>query len=418
METKVDPFENMVKIVENAASKLGYDKSVINMLTHPQRAIEVSIPVRMDSGEIEVFTGYRVQYNNARGPYKGGIRFHPAVNLNEVKALAGWMTWKCAVVGIPYGGGKGGVIVNPKELSERELEELSRGYIRALAPFIGPEKDIPAPDVNTNPEVMAWMMDEFSKIKGYNVPGVITGKPLEVFGSKGRIIATSLGGKYVLEKAVEMFGLKKGTLKVAIQGIGNVGGGIFKLFSEDPMFRVVAISDSRSGIYDENGLDERVEEILNHKKEKGCLKGISNVKEISNEELLELDVDILIPAAIENQITKKNADRIKANIILELANGPTTPEADKILEKNDVIVIPDILANAGGVTVSYLEWVQNLQNYYWELEEINSKLRKIMIDSLVEVNRIREQHGVSMRIGAYMLAITRVVKAMKARGWV
>ena len=401
-----------------AAKIMELDEASHTMLREPMRTLVVSIPIKMDNGKTKVFTGFRVQYNDARGPYKGGVRYHQNVSLKEVKALAGWMTWKCAIVNIPFGGGKGAVIVNPSELSERELEELSRGYIRAIAPFIGPEVDIPAPDVNTNPKIMAWMMDEFSKIKGYNVPGVVTGKPLEVFGSRGRNIATSLGGKYILDKVVSMFGLKKGVLKVAIQGIGNVGGGIFRLLAEDKTYRVVAISDSKGGIYSENGLDDRVEEVLSHKKRTGSLKKIKHVKEITNEELLELDVDILIPAAIENQITHKNADEIKAKLVLELANGPTTPEADKILHEKGVLVIPDVLANAGGVTVSYFEWVQNLQHFYWREDEIYSKLREVMINALTDVNREREKYNVDMRTAAYVLAIKRVVAAMRARGWV
>ncbi len=413
-----NPFENMKIQVRKTAELLKLEESIVEVLTHPQRSIEVSIPVRMDNGEVKVFTGYRVQYNNARGPYKGGIRFHPDVTLDEVKALAGWMTWKCAVVDIPYGGGKGGVVVNPKELSERELEELSRGYIRAIAPFIGPEKDIPAPDVNTNPKIMAWMMDEFSKIKGYNVPGVITGKPLEVFGSQGRITATSLGGKFVLDKILELYGIRDKPLKVAIQGAGNVGGWFARFLAEDEKYKIVAISDSKGGIYREDGLDDDINEIFEHKKKTGSVVGFEKTETITNEELLELDVDILVPAALENQITKDNADRIKAKVILELANGPITPEADEILDEKGVIVVPDILANAGGVTVSYLEWVQNLQNYYWSLEDVNQKLKKIMTTSTESVFSMKQKYGTNLREAAYIVAIDRVVKTMKSRGMI
>jgi glutamate dehydrogenase/leucine dehydrogenase len=404
----------MINQMKKPMEILGLDESMKELITNPQRIIEVSIPVRMDSGKLKVFTGYRVQYNNARGPYKGGIRFHPDVNIDEVKALAGWMTWKCSVVNIPFGGSKGGVIVDPKRLSLRELEELSRSYIRMIAPFIGPNKDIPAPDVGTDSQIMAWMMDEFSKIKGYNVPAVITGKPLEAFGSKGREIATSLGGKYILDEATRVFDLKK-PLTVAVQGFGNVGKGIVKLLTEDKNYRVVAVSDSKGGILKKNGIDS-YEELLAHKEKTNSVVNFKNSENITNEELLELDVDILIPAAIENQITNKNADRIKASLILELANGPTTPEADKKLNQRDVIVVPDILANAGGVTVSYLEWIQNLQNYYFELEEIENRLKSIMTRAFNEVKTIKEKHEVDMRTAAYIVAIKRVVEAMRSRG--
>lgn len=412
---KINPFDNMLRELKRAAEILKLDENTLEVLSHPQRILNVFIPVKMDSGKIKVFEGYRVQYNNARGPYKGGIRYHPNVNLDEVKALAAWMTWKCSVVGIPYGGSKGGVIVNPKELSDEELERLSRGYIRAIAEFIGPERDIPAPDVYTNPQTMAWMFDEYSKIKGYNVPGVITGKPLEVFGSKVREMATSLGGKYVLDEFLELTKNEKKPLTVAIQGMGNVGGWIFRLLAQDEKYKIVAVSDSKGGIYSEEGLNEKVEEIFEHKKKTSSVINFPGTKKISNEELLELNVDILIPAALEDQITKDNANKIRAKIILEMANGPTTPEADEILDKKKITVIPDILANAGGVTVSYFEWVQNLQNYYWEKDEVKEKLKKVMVQALRDVIEKQKQHKINLRTAAYVLAVERVAKSMKTR---
>ena len=420
-----NPFTNATKQLENAAELLNLNKNVLEILKNPKRVLEVSIPVEMDSGEIKVFKGYRSQYNDALGPFKGGIRFHPKVNLSEVKALSAWMTWKCAVVGLPLGGGKGGVVVNPKELSDKEIEKLSRGYIQALKDFIGPEKDIPAPDVYTNPQIMAWMMDEFSKIKGYNVPGVVTGKPLEVGGARGRSFSTAQGGIYVLEKAVKKLKLDSKKTTVAIQGFGNAGSFMAKILNALG-YNIVAVSDSQGGIEaSQKSVKSKVESqklgcldiknIVKFKKETGSVVGFPGAKTITNEQLLKLDVDVLVPAALENVITEKNAGQIKAKLIVELANGPVTPEADTKLEKKGTIVIPDILANAGGVIVSYFEWVQNLQNYYWSERENISKLKTIIEKSFDEVWEKRGCLNISMRLAAYVLAVEKVAKAEEVR---
>ena len=413
----INPFTNATKQLENAAGFLNLDKNVLEVLKHPKRVLEVSIPVKMDSGEMKVFKGYRSQYNDALGPFKGGIRFHPKVNLSEVKALSAWMTWKCAVVGLPLGGGKGGVVVDPKKLSNKEIEKLSRGYIQALKDFIGPEKDIPAPDVYTNPQIMAWMMDEFSKIKGYNVPGVITGKPVEIGGAKGRKFSTSQGGVYVIEKAVKKLKLKSEKITVAIQGFGNVGAFAAKILYALG-YNIVAVSDSRGGVvmnqgFKNNSLD--IKKVIKFKKETRSVVGFPGTKTITNEQLLKLDVDVLIPAALENVITEKNAGQIKAKLIVELANGPITPEADLKLEKKGIIVVPDILANAGGVIVSYFEWVQNLQNYYWTERENISKLKTIIEKSFDEVWAKRECLNISMRLASYVVAVERVARVEKMR---
>ena len=412
-----NPFTNATKQLENAAELLNLNKNVLEILKNPKRVLEVSIPVEMDSGEIKVFKGYRSQYNDALGPFKGGIRFHPKVNLSEVKALSAWMTWKCAVVGLPLGGGKGGVIADPKKMSAKEIEKLSRGYVQALKDFIGPEKDIPAPDVYTTPQIMAWMMDEFSKIKGYNVPGVVTGKPLEVGGAKGRSFSTAQGGIYVLEKAVKKLKMNPEKTTVAIQGFGNAGSFMAKILSALG-YNIVAVSDSRGGIvssfkFQVSSLD--IKNIIKFKKETGSVVGFPGVKTITNEQLLKLDVDILVPAALENVITEKNAGQIKAKLIIELANGPVTPEADIKLEKKGIIVIPDILANAGGVIVSYFEWAQNLQNYYWSERENIGKLKIIIEKSFDEVWAKKECLNVSMRLAAYVLAVEKVAKAEELR---
>ena len=408
-------YDMALKRLEECGEILGLQKSVIEYLKKPQRIVEVSIPVEMEDGSLRIFEGFRVQHNNARGPYKGGIRFHPSVGLEEVKALAMWMTWKCAVIDIPYGGAKGGVKVDPKRLSEKELERLSRGYIRAIAPFIGPNLDIPAPDVNTNPKIMGWMLDEYCNVKGEILPSVITGKPLTLFGSEVRGIATSLGGKYVLDEIVTLLGMKP-PLTIAIQGFGNVGGGIFKLLLQDERYKVVAISDSKGGIFSESGIND--ERIFEHKKTTGSVVGFEKTEKITNEDLLSLDADILIPAALENQIREDNAEDVKAKVILELANGPTTPKADEILRNKGIIVVPDILANAGGVTVSYFEWVQNREGFFWEKREIEEKLRQKMTKALKEVWEISKKMGLDLRTSAYVLAVRRVVDAMRARGWI
>ncbi|MDI6917429.1 MAG: Glu/Leu/Phe/Val dehydrogenase [Thermoplasmatales archaeon] len=416
MVEEINPFENAQKQLDIAAGKMKLEPSVHAMLREPMRILEVSFPVRMDNGETKIFKGFRVQYNDACGPTKGGIRFHPDETIDTVKALAAWMTWKCAVVDIPYGGGKGGVICNTKEMSEGELERLSRGYIRAINYFIGPEKDIPAPDVYTTPQIMAWMMDEYSKLKGYNVPGMITGKPIPLGGSLGRGDATARGGMYALKEAAKYLGIDLKKATVAIQGYGNAGQFAARLVTEMFGSKVVAVSDSKGGIYSEKGLDWKA--VLEHKKKTESVTGLKGTKEITNEEILELNVDVLIPAALENVITEKNVARIKAKIILELANGPTTPEADKILHKNKIFVIPDFLANAGGVTVSYFEWVQNTYGYYWEEQEVHENLEKKMVKAFKDVLEMAEKYKVDNRTAAYMVSVNRVAEAMKLRGWV
>lgn len=414
---KNDAFKNALKQLENVSKVIDIDESILEILKHPKRIMTVNIPVKMDSGKIEIFKGYRSQYNDALGPFKGGIRFHPNVNLSEVKALSAWMTWKCSVVGIPYGGGKGGVIVDVGKLSQGELERLSRGYVQALRDFIGPEKDIPAPDVNTDPRIMAWMMDEFSRLRGYNVPGVVTGKPIEVGGTRGRKFSTSQGGVYVFEKIAEKLELDSEQIKIAIQGFGNVG-----YFAADILcalgYNVVAVSDSKGGIVLEDGEEKTLnaKEVLKYKEATGSVIDYPGTRNITNEELLELDVDVLMPAALENVITEKNADRIKAKLIVELANGPVTPEADRILEKKGVTVVPDILANAGGVIVSYFEWVQNLQNFYWSENENISRLKAIIEDAFDEVwSKKCCTSDCSLRLAAYAIAVERVAKAEKLR---
>ncbi|MBU2565302.1 MAG: Glu/Leu/Phe/Val dehydrogenase [Candidatus Thermoplasmatota archaeon] len=416
MIKETNPFENAQKQLDIAGEKMKLEPSVHAMLREPMRVLEVSFPVRMDNGETKIFKGFRVQYNDARGPTKGGIRFHPDETIDTVKALAAWMTWKCAVVDIPYGGGKGGVICNTKEMSEGELERLSRGYIRAINYFIGPERDIPAPDVYTTPQIMAWMMDEYSKLKGYNVPGMITGKPIPLGGSLGRGDATARGGMYALKEAAKYLGIDLKKATVAIQGYGNAGQFAAQLVTEMFGSKVVAVSDSKGGIYSEKGLEWKA--VLEHKKKTESVTGLKGTRGITNEELLELNVDVLIPAALENVITEKNVARIKAKIILELANGPTTPEADKILHKNKIFVIPDFLANAGGVTVSYFEWVQNTYGYYWEEQEVHDKLEKKMVKAFKDVLEMAEKYKVDNRTAAYMVSVNRVAEAMKLRGWV
>ena len=400
-------------MLDKVAGKLSLSQSEIDILTIPKRSFTFSYPVIMDDGATKIFTGYRIQFNNARGPTKGGIRFHPKVDLEEIKTLAFLMTLKCAVVGLPFGGAKGGVVVDPKKLSQGELERVSRGYIDELYRFIGPNTDIPAPDVNTNSQIMAWMLDEYEKIAGVHAPGVITGKPLELGGSLVRNISTSLGGVFVLREATRELKLKPSSTKVAVQGFGNAGMNIARILHEDG-FKIIAISDSKSGLLDEKGMD--IKKAIEYKDKSGSLKGFKGAKEISNEDLLELGCDVLIPAALEDQITKNNANAIKAKIILEVANSPITAEADKILEKKGIIVIPDILANAGGVAVSYLEWAQNSMNYYWTREEITKKLEETMVKSTIEVKNASKEFKCSMRDAAYILSVKKVLAAEKLRG--
>ena len=415
MSENLDPFEIALKQLNKAAEVMQLDKQALELLSRPMNIFQFSIPVKMDDGKTKVFQGFRVRYNNARGPAKGGIRFHPDETLSTVKALSAWMTWKTAITNLPLGGGKGGVICDPKKMSQAELERLSRGYVRAAYDFIGPEIDVPAPDVYTTPQIMAWMMDEYEKIARHSAPGVITGKPLENGGSLGRGDATARGGMYVLEEAAKSIALDLSKVKVAIQGFGNAGQYAMKLVAEMFKSKVVAISDTKGGIYLESGLD--YDKVMEHKKKTGSVANFPGSKNISNEELLELPVEVLIPAAIENQIRADNASKIKAKIILELANGPTTPEADEILFKNKVMVLPDFLANSGGVTVSYFEWVQNQGGYYWTEQEVYDRLRLKMNQATHDVLFTAKSNNVDNRTAAYMVSVKRVADAMKLRGW-
>lgn len=412
---ELNPFKIAQAQLDEAAKHLKLDKGTHEMLRWPMRELHVTIPIKMDDGSTRVFKGFRVQYNDARGPTKGGIRWHPDETIDTVRALAAWMTWKTAVVDIPYGGSKGGIVCNPKEMSEGEKERLARGYIRAIGKFISPKIDIPAPDVYTTPQIMLWMMDEFSNITGYNTPGIITGKPVIAGGSLGRGDATARGGMYTLREAAKIRGIDLSKATVAIQGYGNAGQFAHQLIEELFGSKVVAISDSRGGIYNENGLDFK--DSLKVKVDTGTVTNIKGDK-ISNEELLELKVDILVPAALENVLTEDNAGNVKTEILVELANGPTTPEADLILQEKGVYVIPDFLANAGGVTVSYFEWVQNETGYYWPIERVHKELDEHMTDAFNAVHKMREEKGVHNRLAAYLVAVKRVVDVMKLRGWV
>ncbi len=411
---ELNPFKIAQAQLDTAAKVMKLPTAMHQYLREPQRFLQVSIPVRMDDGTTRTFQGFRCQYNDARGPTKGGIRYHPEETADTVRALAAWMTWKCAVADIPYGGGKGGVICDPKKLSTRELELLSRGWVRAVHQIVGTYKDVPAPDVYTTPQVMAWMMDEMSTIHGANEPGFITGKPLALGGSAGRGDATAKGGMYHLREAAKAKGLNLKGATVAIQGYGNAGDFAHKLVTEMFGAKVVAVSDSRGGIYNARGLP--YDKVHEYKAKKGKLKNFPGAKAVTNEELLELKVDVLIPASIENQITGKNAANIKAKIVLELANGPTTPEADVILHNNGVLDIPDFLANSGGVTVSYFEWVQNLYGYYWTAAEVYSKLDAKMTSAFHAVHAASKQHEIDMRTAAYVVAVGRVAEAVKLRG--
>lgn len=404
-------FDNALEQFRSNAQRVNLSSDDMELLSKPRRTVIVSIPVRMDDGTLKVFEGYRVQFNNYRGPYKGGIRFHPEADLDEVKTLAFLMMWKCTVVDVPFGGAKGGVICDPKKMSQGELEKLSRGYILMLHKLIGPQNDVPAPDVYTNPQVMGWMMDEYSRIKGENIFGMITGKPLSIGGSQVRDIATALGGVFVLEEAINKLGIKNPT--IAVQGFGNAGSEVAKLLHKKG-FKIAAVSDSKSGIYSQNGLD--VNAVIAHKQKTGSLHGFSGAEEITNEKLLELNVDILVPAALAHAITEKNANNVKAKIVLELANGPTTTEADEILFRKGTIVIPDILANSGGVCVSYFEWVQNNAGFYWSSEEVTEKLKAKMTTAFNGAYNASQKSKVNMRDGAYIYAIGKMKEVMKARG--
>ena len=409
----INPWEVAQRQFDLAAERLNLDPGMRLVLREPRREFSVHFPVHMDDGSVQVFTGFRVQHNLGRGPAKGGIRYHQNVSRDEVKALAMWMTWKCAVVGIPYGGGKGGVIVDPKKLSQKELEGLTRRYFTEIEVLIGPEKDIPAPDVNTNAQVMAWMMDTYSMHVGYTVPGVVTGKPISLGGSEGRNEATARGCIYTVVEAARHLGMDLTRSTVAVQGFGNAGSIAAKLVADEGS-TVVAVSDSTGGIHDPKGLD--VAKVIAWKQEHGTVQGFPGATDITNAEVLEVECDILIPAALENQITSRNADRIKAKLVAEAANGPTTPDADLILHRNGVFMIPDILCNAGGVTVSYFEWVQDLNRDHWSEKVVNEKLREIMVRAFGETLDMAKREEVDMRTAAYLLAVKRVADAMEMRG--
>ena len=415
-------FEDAIQRRDRAFQFADIDEEAVVRLKHPKQILSVSVPVRMDDGSLRVFQGYRVRHDDTRGPTKGGIRYHPDVDLSEVKALAFWMTFKCAVVGIPYGGGKGGVIVNPKELSRMELERLTRGYVQQVADFIGPETDVPAPDVYTNAMIMGWMMDEYSKIHRQRTPAVITGKPIPLGGSLGRDDATGRGAYYCIKELERKRGWKPDEIRVAVQGFGNAGQHVAQLLHADG-YRIVAVSDSRGGIFKADGFD--VPSLMHIKNKSRQLKAVYcegsvcaavDCDTLTNAQLLELDVDVLIPAALENQITSENADRIQAPVIVEVANGPITGDADSVLNDKGMLVVPDILANAGGVTVSYFEWVQNKAGYYWELEKVQTRLHEIMSREFSAVYDLMELKHTDMRTAAYALALNRIGQAIASQG--
>ena len=409
----INPWRVAQQQFDLAAEQLNLSPGLRKVLREPKRELTVHFPVKMDDGSVEVFTGYRVQHNLSRGPAKGGIRYHQDVSLDEVRALAMWMTWKCAVVGIPFGGGKGGVIVDPKKLSAREVEGLTRRYATEISILIGPDKDIPAPDVNTNSQTMAWIMDTYSMHMGYTAPAVVTGKPIALGGSEGRNEATAQGAVYTLMDAARHLGMEIPKCRVAVQGFGNAGSIAAQLMSAQGA-RIVAVSDSTGGIYRPEGLD--INSVIAWKQEHHSVCGLPGTKDISNADLLEVDCDILIPAALENQITARNAGRIQARLIGEAANGPTTPEADEILYKAGKFVIPDILCNAGGVTVSYFEWVQDLERDFWDIQHVNEKLRAVMVKAFASTLDMSLKQQVNMRTAAYMLAVQRVADATSVRG--
>jgi glutamate dehydrogenase (NAD(P)+) len=413
---KANPFTNAQEQLDQCAKILNLDPGIQAALRVPSRELHVSLPIRMDDGSVKVFQGFRVQYNDAKGPCKGGIRFHPDETIDTVRALAAWMTWKCSLLDLPLGGGKGGIICNPKEMSQGELERLCRAYIDQIGRIIGPDKDVPAPDVYTTPQMMAWMMDEYSKITGSkNQFGVITGKPLAVGGSKGRGDATARGGLYTVREAAKELGIDLSKATVAIQGYGNAGSFAASLAKSLFGAKVVAVGDSKGCIMNRAGLDP--EAVARHKAKTSSVANFPGAEVISDKDLLELDVDILFPSALENVITEENAPRIRAKIVAELANGPTTPEADKILHKNGVHVIPDFLCNAGGVTVSYFEMVQNFYMYYWDTEDVYARLDKKMTTAYHGVLNTSKKYDINMRQAAYVVAVERVVEAMKLRGW-
>ncbi|WP_079525747.1 Glu/Leu/Phe/Val family dehydrogenase [Halobacillus hunanensis] len=410
----LDLFKSTQVVIEEAIQSLGYPEETYELLKEPMRMFTVRIPVRMDDGKIKIFTGYRSQHNDAVGPTKGGVRFHPEVNEKEVKALSMWMSLKCGITDLPYGGGKGGIICDPREMSFRELEGLSRGYVRAISQVVGPTKDIPAPDVFTNSQIMAWMMDEYSRIREFDSPGFITGKPVVLGGSHGRETATASGVTICIEEAARKRGIQLEGAHVVIQGFGNAGSFLAKFMHESGA-KIVGISDAHGAIYNSDGLD--IEYLLDRRDSFGTVTNLFK-NTITNEELLEKECDILVPAAISNQITMQNAKNIKASIVVEAANGPTTLEATKILTKRGVLLVPDVLASSGGVTVSYFEWVQNNQGYYWTEEEVATKMRQVIVDAFDKVHLASQKHQVDMRLAAYIVGVRRMAEAARFRGWV
>ena len=414
MAENLNLFTSTQDVIKDALNKLGYDEAMYELLKEPLRMLTVRIPVKMDDGTTKVFTGYRAQHNDAVGPTKGGVRFHPMVSEQEVKALSMWMTLKCGIVDLPYGGGKGGIICDPRQMSMGELERLSRGYVRAVSQIVGPTKDIPAPDVFTNAQIMAWMMDEYSRMDEFNSPGFITGKPIVLGGSQGRDRATAEGVTIVIQEAAKKRGIDIQGARVVIQGFGNAGSFLAK-FMSDLGAKVIGISDAYGALHDPNGLD--IDYLLDRRDSFGTVTTLFE-NTISNKELLELDCDILVPAAIENQITAENAHHIKANIVVEAANGPTTAEATKILAERGILLVPDVLASAGGVTVSYFEWVQNNQGYYWTEEEVREKLYRKMVDAFENVYTTATNRNINMRLAAYMVGVRRTAEASRFRGWV
>lgn len=413
--TKYNPFDNFVAVMDKAAGVMGISEEDYLTFKYPERELKVALPVRMDDGSLKVFEGFRIQHSTLRGPAKGGVRYHQNVNVDEVRALSAWMTFKCAVAAIPYGGGKGGIVCRPREMSKGELERLTRTYIDKISAIISPNTDIPAPDVGTNAQTMDWMVDEYSKLKGESVYGIVTGKSIEIGGSKGRNEATGRGVCFVTLEMMKKYNMKPEDCKIVIQGMGNVGSISAKLLEEEGA-KIIAVSDVSCAIYNENGLDiSGIYKYLDSGK--NLLDGYTgDCKKITNAELLELPCDILIPAALENQITAENADRIKAKIVIEAANGPTSVEADEILNKKGVKVLPDILSNSGGVIVSYFEWVQNLQNFYWEEDDVNAKLKRQIVGAFNDVFDAREKYDCTFRVAAYIVALNRLVTAKKLRG--
>lgn len=412
---KYNPFDNFVAVMDKAAGVMGISEEDYLTFKYPERELKVALPVRMDDGSLKVFEGFRIQHSTLRGPAKGGVRYHQNVNVDEVRALSAWMTFKCAVAAIPYGGGKGGIVCRPREMSKGELERLTRTYIDKISAIISPNTDIPAPDVGTNAQTMDWMVDEYSKLKGESVYGIVTGKSIEIGGSKGRNEATGRGVCFVTLEMMKKYNMKPEECKIVIQGMGNVGSISAKLLAEEGA-KIIAVSDVSCAIYNENGLDiAGIYKYLDSGK--NLLDGYTgDCKRITNAELLELPCDILIPAALENQITAENADRIKAKIVIEAANGPTSVEADEILNKKGVKVLPDILSNSGGVIVSYFEWVQNLQNFYWEEDDVNAKLKRQIVGAFNDVFDAREKYDCTFRVAAYIVALNRLVTAKKLRG--